>query len=99
MAPYSAGNTNLEKAMIAFDKKRYIAMWAVFIILSIAGIYKTDSIQSFHQHSNHNPVYEFVHAAPCENGLRSSGYSVVPTGRLFLKQVNKDGTVGAVCSD
>ena len=85
--------------MIAFDKKRYIAMWAVVIILGIAGIYKTDSIQSFHQHSNHNPVYEFVHATPCEIGLRSSGYSVVPTGRLFLKQVNKDGTVGAVCID
>ena len=74
-------------------------MWAVVIIVGITGIYKTDSMQSFHQHSNSNPVYEFVNAVPCENGLRSSGYSVVPTGRLFLKQVNKDGTVGAVCSD
>jgi hypothetical protein len=74
-------------------------MWAIVVILGIAGVYNTDSVQSFHQHSNHNSVYKFVRAIPCENGLRSSGYSVVPTGRLFLKQVNKDGTVGAVCSD
>ena len=74
-------------------------MWVVVFILGIAGTYNTDSMQSFHQHSNDNPVYQFVQAVPCENGLRSSGYSVAPTGRLFLKQVNKDGTVGAVCSD
>ena len=74
-------------------------MWAIVAILGIAGVYNTDSVQSFHQHSNHNSVYELVWAVPCENGLRSSGYSVVPTGRLFLKQVNKDGTVGAVCND
>ena len=85
--------------MIAFDKERQIAMWAVVVILGIAGIYNTDSMQSFHQYSNHYPVYTFVRSVPCENGLRSSGYSVVPTGRLFLKQVNKDGTVGAVCSN
>ena len=74
-------------------------MWAVVVILGISGVYNTDTMQSFHQHSNRNPVYKFVRAVPCENGLRSSGYSVAPTDRLFLKQVNKDGTVGAVCSD
>ena len=74
-------------------------MWTIVVILSIAGAYDSASMQSFHQHSNHNPVYKFVRAVPCENGLRASGYSVVPTGRLFFKQVNKDGTVGAVCSD
>ena len=74
-------------------------MWAVVIILGIAGVYNTDTMQSFHKYSNHNPVYKFVGAVPCENGLRSSGYSVALTGRLFLKQVNKDGTVGAVCSE
>ena len=74
-------------------------MWAIVVILGIAGVYNADSVQSFLQYSNHNPVYKFVRAVPCETGLRSSGYSVVPTGRLFLKQVNRDGTVGAVCSD
>jgi len=74
-------------------------MWVIVVILGIVGIYNTESMQSFHKHSNHNPVYKFVRAVPCENGLRSSGYSFVPTGRVFLKQVNEDGTVGAVCSD
>ena len=74
-------------------------MWAIVVILGILGISYTESMQSFNQHSNHNPVYKFVRAVPCESGLRLSGYSVAPTGRLFLKQVNKDGTVGTVCSD
>ncbi|MGB1924175.1 MAG: hypothetical protein ACPHQA_02740 [Candidatus Puniceispirillaceae bacterium] len=56
-------------------------------------------MQSFSKHSNHNPEYRFVRAVPCETGLKSSGYSVAPTGRLFLKQVNKDGSVGVVCSE
>ena len=74
-------------------------MWAIVVLLGILGISHTESMQSFREHSNHNPVYTFVWAVPCENGLRSSGYSVAPTGRLFFKKVNKDGTVGAVCSD
>ena len=74
-------------------------MWAFVVILGIVGVYSTDTMQSYHQHSNHNPVYEFVQAVPCENGLRSSGYSVSPTGSVFFKQVNEDGTVGVVCSD
>lgn len=74
-------------------------MWVISIILGIVGISHSDSMHSFNQYSNDNPVYEFLRAVPCENGLRSSGYSVAPNGRLFLKQVNKDGTVGLVCSD
>jgi hypothetical protein len=56
-------------------------------------------MQSFSEHSNNNPEYRFVRAVPCETGLKSSGFSVAPTGRLFLKQVNKDGSVGVVCSE
>ena len=74
-------------------------MWAIVVILGIAGAYNTVSMKSFHQHSNRNPVYEVVQAVQCENGLRSSGYSVAPTGHVFLKQVNKDGTLGEICID
>ena len=74
-------------------------MWALVFISGIAGIFGADSIHSFHEHSNHNRVFEFVWAVPCETGLKSSGYSVVPTGLLFLKQVNSDGSVGKICSD
>jgi len=73
-------------------------MWAVIVILGVVGVFNTESMQSFRENSNHNPVYEFVRAVPCETGLKSSGYSVAPTGRLFLKQVNKDGSVGEVCT-
>jgi hypothetical protein len=34
---------------------------------------------------------------PCDSGLKSSGYSLVPTGKLYLKQANRDGTVGDIC--
>ena len=74
-------------------------MWALIFVFGIAGFYNTDAMQSFSEHSNHNPEYKFVRAVPCKTGLKSSGYSVAPTGRLFLKQVNKDGSVGVVCSE
>ena len=74
-------------------------MWALILVFGIAGLYNTDAMRSFSEHSNHNPEYKFVRAVLCETGLKSSGYSVAPTGRLFLKQVNKDGSVGVVCSE
>ena len=74
-------------------------MSPVFFVLSFFGVVYTDTMDSFQEHSNHNPAYKIVSGVKCETGLRSSGYSVAPTGRLFLKQVNNDGTVGPVCSD
>ena len=74
-------------------------MWALFFVLGIVGLFNTEAMQSFGEHSNNNPEYRFVRAVPCETGLKSSGFTVAPTGRLFLKQVNKDGSVGVVCSE
>jgi hypothetical protein len=74
-------------------------MWVLILVFGVAGLYNTEAIQSFSKHSNNNPEYRFVRAVPCETGLKSTGYSVAPTGRLFLKQVNKDGSVGVVCSE
>jgi hypothetical protein len=54
-------------------------------------------VQEFRANSNHNPVYKIVRGVPCDSGLKSSGYSMVPTGKLYLKQVNRDGTVGDIC--
>jgi hypothetical protein len=72
-------------------------MWAVIFVFGIVGFFNTDAIQSFRENSNHNPVYEPIRAVPCKTGLKSSGYSLAPSGRLFLKQVNRNGTVGQVC--
>ena len=74
-------------------------MWALILVFGIAGLFNTEEMQSFSQHSNNNPEYKFVRAVPCKTGLKSSGYSLAPTGRLFLKQVNKDGSVGVVCRE
>ena len=72
-------------------------MVVALVILVVFGIYQTDSVQEFRANSNHNPVYKIVRGVPCDSGLKSSGYSMAPTGKLYLKQVNRDGTVGDIC--
>ena len=73
-----------------------IKMVVALVTLVVFGIYQTDSVQEFRANSNHNPVYKIVRGVPCDTGLKSSGYSMVPTGKLYLKQVNRDGTVGGI---
>ena len=53
----------------------------------------------FRAHSNHNPESGFAYVKECESGLRDSGYALAPSGTIVLKQVNKDGSVGDVCTD
>jgi len=72
-------------------------MVLALVTLVAFGIYQTDSAQEFRANSNHNPVYKIVRGVPCDSGLKPSGYSVVLTGKLYLKQVNRDGTVGDIC--
>ena len=70
-----------------------------FIFLAVLGMTQSDAYQQFKVYSNNNPAYVFVWAKPCDSGLRSSGYAMAMRGKIYLKQVNKDGTVGAVCID
>ena len=76
-------------------------MGVAIAILVMLGFYHSESMQEFRANSNHNPVYKFVPGVPCDSGLKQSGFSVVSTGRLYLKQylkqVNRDGTVGDIC--
>jgi len=74
-------------------------MAAVFVILLGFGVYTNDAMSEFRQHSNHNPHYVISFVGDCESGLRASGYAYAPSGSVMLKQVNKDGSVGAVCTD
>ena len=69
-------------------------MVLALVIMVAFGIYQTGPVQEFRANSNHNPVYKIVRGVPCGSGLKSSGYLVIPTGKLYLKQVNCDGTVG-----
>ena len=70
-----------------------------FIFLSILGMTQSDAYKKFKAHSNNNPTYALVQSQPCDSGLRSSGYAMAMRGKIYLKQVSKDGTVGAVCID
>ena len=74
-------------------------MAAAFIILLGLGVYNSDAMSEFRTHSNHNPRYVISFVDDCESGLRSSGYAYAPSGGIMLKQVNKDGSVGEVCTD
>ena len=69
------------------------------LFLSVLGMTQSDAYQKFKAHSNNNPVYAFVQAQPCDSGLRSSGYAIAVRGKIYIKQVSKDGTVGAICID
>ena len=74
-------------------------MWFITMAIGVASMLHSEGIRSYSEYSNKNPVYEFVWGVPCENGLKSSGYSLVPAGTLFFKQVNTDGSLGKVCND
>ena len=56
-------------------------------------------MSEFREHSNHNPRYVISVVEDCESGLRTSGYAYAPSGGIMLKQVNKDGSIGDVCTD
>jgi hypothetical protein len=74
-------------------------MLAALAILLGLGVYNSDAMSEFREHSNHNPHYVISFVEDCQSGLRSSGYAYAPSGSIMLKQVNKDGSIGDVCSD
>lgn len=67
------------------------------LVLLVTVSANSPSLQEFRTHSNGNAEYRFVESVECPSGLRQSGYSFAPAGRVVLKQVNHDGTVGPVC--
>jgi len=74
-------------------------MVPAFDILVGLGVYTSDAMSEFRAHSNHNPQYVISFVDDCESGLRASGYAYAPSGSIMLKQVNKDGSVGDVCTN
>jgi hypothetical protein len=74
-------------------------MVAALVILVGLGIYNSDAVSEFRANSNNNPQYVFAFVEDCDSGLRDSGYAYAPAGSIMLKQVNRDGTVGEVCTD
>jgi hypothetical protein len=75
-----------------------MAVAAIMFLIGV-GFYNSDDMSQFREHSNHNAQYVFAYVEECESGLRESGYAYAPSGSVVLKQVNSDGTVGAVCAE
>lgn len=75
-----------------------MAVAAIMFLIGV-GFYNSDDMFQFREHSNHNAQYVFAYVEECESGLRESGYAYAPSGSVVLKQVNSDGTVGAVCAE
>ncbi|MBU74249.1 MAG: hypothetical protein CMM73_00865 [Rhodospirillaceae bacterium] len=73
-------------------------MAAAFVVILGLGIMASESLQTFRSNSNGNPEYVITFVGDCTTGLRDSGFAYAPTGGIMLKQVNKDGTVGDVCT-
>ena len=41
--------------------------------------------------------YQFVKPTKCESGARKKTYVLAPTGKVVIKQVSEDGTLGKTC--
>jgi hypothetical protein len=74
-------------------------MIILVLFVALVGVSQSESYRAFKSASNSNPHYRLVAPTPCETGARRSGYALAPGGRVFLKQVGRDGTVGPVCRD
>lgn len=62
--------------------------------------FPTEGMKEFRKHSNGMAQYEFVTAKDCGTGLRDTGFAFAPSGNVYLKQVNTDGTVAPeVCHE
>ena len=56
-------------------------------------------VKSFLQEASKNEIYEyrFVKPVQCSSGKLKNSYVLAQNGRVFLKQVSSDGTIGSVC--
>ena len=41
--------------------------------------------------------YQFVKPAKCESGPRKNTYVLAPTGKVVIKQLSDDDTLGSTC--
>ena len=56
-------------------------------------------VKNFLQEASKNRIYEykFVKPVQCSSGKLKNSYVLAQNGRVFLKQVSSDGTIGPVC--
>ena len=66
---------------------------AIIIVLLGFMLFPSEEMIEFRKHSGPNPSFAFVDAVACEGGMRQSGYSYAPSGRVMFKQLSEDGSV------
>jgi len=74
-------------------------MEAMVFALGLVMLSQTDAMQEFSKHSNGSQNYAIVWAAPCEEGLKDSGYAMPAGSLVMLKQLDDEGERGEVCTD
>ena len=69
------------------------------VILTVALVLSPE-YQEFRKHSNGNGAYSISFVAPCETGLRDTGYALAPAKFVLFKQKPLNSKeVGPVCSE
>ena len=72
------------------------------VVLTIAILIgaSTPQYKEYAKHSNGNAAYSFSYTAPCQTGLRDSGYALAPARFVLFKQRPLDNTAtGPVCDN
>ena len=68
------------------------------IVSLLVIIAQIGEVKQYKQHSNDLNVYKLV-SVECKGGLHDSGYSIVLKRKIYLKEINRDGTIGKICSN
>ena len=70
-----------------------------FTFALVLGI-SSPEYQDFIKHSNGNDAYSITFVAPCETGLRNTGYALAPAKFVLFKQKPLgDKELGPVCAE
>ena len=71
----------------------------VITIAILIGV-STPQYKEYAKHSNGNAAYSIGYVAPCQTGLRDSGYALAPTRFVLFKQKPLDDKEqGQVCDE
>ena len=73
-------------------------MALIFIIYGLIAL-EDEHIKNFLIKANQEGEikYEFVSPHNCSSGFRENTYVLAPTGKVVMKQISPDGTLGNVC--
>ena len=68
------------------------------LIYSIVALQETHVKNFLIESSKHGHAkYEFVKPVDCKSGNLKNTYAIAQNGKVFLKQLSEDGSVGPIC--